>query len=474
MVSEQSDQHSDYYKLWDFCLRHPHATEQEAKLKLKWSGERKLSVSQSYLFDFILRVLGNFHIKNTSTGLIQEEMNQIEFLFLKGLIPVANRNLLKLKTECKQVEIFDALLQILALEQKIIYITADLSKLEPLLSELQNEHLEILACLYEIQLYKNIFSKLYGKTQYLSPYEDNESKIISSDLLQILSQSITPFKTKTGEYYVLMIQSNYFLYVLQYTKAQEIASRAMELLENNPYIWHHDPERLIETIRLLLRAAFYAENYFFVLNLIEKGKTYLKNKKLPVFLANQLEIYFLHIELCALGETHQWEKAANLSPVIESTLNKMDGKTSLSYYIMLHYNLAQSELFVDRVSSALKRVHKILTYRDLEMRQDGYLYTLLLQILLLIQNEDWNLAEYKLRNAKRTFEEREKSDAFTKLLFQLLSDLIKNGTGKLFQDALLHFIHLMDSSENDPEIMKHLKFFDFRIWAKKMAGMKIS
>jgi len=168
-------------------------------------------------------------------------------------------------------------------------------------------------------------------------------------------------------------------------------------------------------------------------------------------------------------ETANWLEACNMAPKIDDLLNKFADSISIKYRVMMNFNLACAELFTRKPSSALKRVNKILNYNDLDLRQDSYAYTLLLELAILIDLEDYSLAEYKLRNTKRYFRQRRISDGFFRLLFRFFSQYLATHRPADKRQAVDSFCSELDNMAATPTVQNHLKIFHYGKWARLLS-----
>jgi len=282
-ISERADLAADYGLLWRQMLDCHHLSEADLLDRLGWKGQkRRLETARDYLFRFIIRILGNTLAQQTPKGEVAEWVDEIEFLFSKGMFPQSLKVIRRAKEACIHQELYELLFRVLTTEQQLLSLTLDLSKLEPLFNENHQSQVSCIAALAEIQRYRSIYSKLNGKAQYLSPLEQNNEILFTPDVAQAFEPTVAPPPTThTGRFYAVMAQTVYHLHTLKYLEAFEGARQAMNCQEDMPSLWNNEPERLFDAIRLWLKAAYYTDRFEQMIGFIRTSEAYHTNRRLP-------------------------------------------------------------------------------------------------------------------------------------------------------------------------------------------------
>lgn len=388
----------------------------EDKLATKFKGTnfiKHLPSEKNYLYEFILKNMRSYNTDRTITFRIQSLLQDIYFLFEKGLHDACYKRIKKAKKLCYKYDTFYYLLELIDWERKLIKFKFSDDQ-NAKVKEQMEEMNEVMELIKNERDFRNVYDELFLtlKSDYYSISESRLAKvkeIMKDELLSSESQALS-FSAKTYFY-----ESYIAYYNLQkdVENGYKVHRALVKLWEDKPELMKEKLSRYKTALRNLAATSYAAGNFD------EFHATIGKMKSLPARSLNEEAedfqgTYFL--ELFYYINHSEFDQALELVPEISAKLSQFSHMINQPMLIGFYYNLAVLYLIVEDYHHALDWVNKILDMR-LDTREDIQHFSRVLQLIIHYEISPPQVVEYIYGSTYRYLYKNERINKFEKLVF---------------------------------------------------------
>jgi len=469
-----------YVKLFDAIDKMKEYDEEGIKQQFK--GEKfvfALFSTKNYLFNIILKSLTEFY----AAGSIRQEINKIidEFLILmeKGMYKNAEKKLLKAKTITLKNEMFELVLDVLALELRLLARLNYTGKVEALYLKNGNEKSQISEKLDNFNKIINIYQLLTVIWQKDKLPDANDKEWIEKNVIKnpLFKNEKMALSVKAKLYYFRTI------YIVSETnldtiKSYDILKKIIDHVDAHDELLNNSPGQYINSLTNLVSLEISLKKF----DLAEKNIE--KLKKLPVRLTdeklsvqNEVSIfhytYFLLFVLCI--ETVQLERGLGLISEVESMLKQYKGHI-LKFRIMQFYFFFANLFFLKGdYNDALKWLNRILNDNPDEVSPDLLSYSRILRLIIHYEKKDYELIEHLIKSTKRFLSKTHRTFKFEKSVLEFLSKAMNLYQEKEIEALLYSFKKNLQQLLSDPYESKAIENLDLISWAEsKLSNRSIA
>lgn len=439
--------------------------EKEVLQKLK--GEKitnQFHVAKNYLYNFILKYLRLFHEDNTIADTIKELLRETNILLNRGLFEQALKVLDRAEKLAVQYEQFASIIEVSEIK-RLIYGNIDYKNIsEKDLLEIDKKEKE------SLRLLQNKISYLQSKDHFLL-HSISTAAIRSEKDNQYYSSFFASPLYKDNLYLSFDAQSYYHLVHVLYNlkigkleKAYQFSIAFEKFLNKNPTLSKNNPGKIYSCYHNKLKCEVLLKKYTAAENTIKKLKSiYTVSHALKAEILSAAYVLQQHMYI----ESGAFEKAIkNLSEtenfLIENNKILMQRPDVL---MAIYYNYAHIYFELKDFNTALIWVNKILSTKELQVRQDAQAMVRIIAMLIHYELGNDRLLEY-MSVSVNNFLKRKNKLYKTEVLF---IDFFKNKILKLTtrKEKKTLFKNLKTDLENvfqDEKERRFLEYFDLIRW----------
>lgn len=394
----------------------------EDKLAAKFKGTNfinHLPSEKNYLYEFILKNMRSYNTDRTIIFTIQSLLQDIYFLFEKGLHDACLKRIKKAKKLCYKFDTFYYLLELIDWERKLIKFKFSDDQ-HAKVKEQMEEMNEVMELIKNERDFRNLFDELFLtlKSDYYTISETRLARVkeIMNDPLLTHESKALSFSAKTYYY------ESYITYysLLKDTEKGYGAHRTLvKLWEDRPELIKEKLSRYKSALRNLAATSYAAGNFD------EFHATIAKVKSLPArSLYEEAEdfqrTYFL--ELFYYINHSMFDKALELVPEISANLSRFSHMINQPTLIGFYYNLAVLYIIDEDYPHALDWVNKIMDMK-LDTREDIQHFSRVLQLIIHYEISPPQVVEYIYGSTYRYLYKNERINKFEKLIFAYIRKL---------------------------------------------------
>jgi len=438
----------------------------EKKLKEKFSHINQFSVLKTQLYEAILNALEKLANSLNYSYRITVIIRQSDQLYNRGLYGQAEKLLMKAKGAAYQSEDFTALLQVIAIEKKLIL--KQLKRNEKKIKELHKEENNILLLMKNLSEYNEIFTKTY---LYFLMYgyirnRTEEQRFIKNTFASSYEELYKNAKSKKAEQFIIETFHLYHTSKFDTLNAMKYNRASLKLMEENNALLRSNVERYLATYQNYVLQYYYKGDIEDLEKSAGKLKTFLETTKIHiprlVRVTAQGKIY--DILLSAYHTTCKFEKAIDVltdaEKLVEENYTVIDKSVKNVTYQMGTFIYFTTEDY----ENALRLSNKLINDPDSGKFLEVYCFILLLQLLIHYELGNYDLIEYITKSTKRYLSKTEKLFKIEKLMLSFFGKIIKSDNkdkDELFENLQSNLREL----RKDPDEGR-FEYYDFSSWCE--------
>jgi len=449
-------ENKNYLKLFDAIEKQE--VYDEDTIKKKFSQEKfikHLPSEKNYLYHLLLNTLESYNTSNSTQHTIKKYLSNATVLYDKDLIDQAEKFIVKAKDLAYKHELFVQLLEILDYEKKIF----DNKALYQKLIEVSQERIAITLNLKNIYDY---YVLNYEMLQYTKKSglirEDKDKEVLKKILDNPLMANIKNASSVTAKAVYYQNYATYYYTLGEYDKAYEHIKEQVALIENHSWLFpiHYRMGKLVNFLYTCLYEQKYAE--------VKKGLITLralpqktKQTKVEIFFESNL------IELIFCCDTGEFEAGVLLISTIQEGFDTYNASLNEETKMLFYFYFAQVYFGIGDYNASLKWVNEILNNKDLNLREDIYFLSKLLNLIVHFELGNHHLIEYEMRSTYRMLLRRNRLYTFEKILLDFLKKFTdfssKNELIDLFKKLRNDLLQLTKNADEKRLIRNNSEFF---------------
>lgn len=444
----------------------------EGKLKRKFRGTsivKQWSRVKNYLYNYILRVLQNYHQQDPALELLNI-MQQITILYNKGIYGEAHKLLVKVKSLAIE-GIYPTLLPFIAeWEMRLEVACYDINnkKIPRITKENNKRSIEIAENVLMYYRYQKDIIRNRSQEMYMSSQIGN---------LKTLNNPIfTSAKTAKSPMAKLIFHtSRCFLYAQagQFMAAYYEAQKQLEVHQQAPLLQKQAPLSYVTSVNNLVINSVKTKQWDHISLMMEKMDLLIqKNKVLCITVLVTSVKYIALLKKCI--ETMQFEKGLQYRTEIEEFIE--DNRKYTNQYVQSHlllYYLVQIHVISGKYSLALKMIDAL----EKSSKSPTFIPTiLLLKLICLYEEEAFFLLPHAIRSVYRKLLKNKKLCAFERIVLNLLKASINAPSKRelkiIFRRYWLQFNELRATTPIAK--LGQLEHFNYLAWVEsKVKGVSL-
>ncbi|MBI3500897.1 MAG: hypothetical protein HY063_03800 [Bacteroidetes bacterium] len=418
-----TEEEKNYFRLFD-AVDAQNSYDEDAILH-KFKGEpfaKQLHRVKNYLFHLILKSMRAYRSQHSVETIIQERLQDVHFLHLKGLYAQAQKVLKSTKELAYKHEKFSPLIEILNWERKIVSLEAYSLSHTSTQDEIIREKEEVISKQKNIHEFEKIFFSLDSiiNARYVARSKNEAEemkKIISHPLLKNEKNALSN-KAKILFHYTL---ASYYFATGAWEKVFESTLARKKIIESVPEIIQENPEDYIIVLRheayLCLHKGEFSQFGRALKELRSVQATNSETKAAIFEHANLLELYFFIV-------SGQYQKSIELIEQIEKEMPQHQRLINPVSRLTFYYHYAYCYFAAKQYHTALKYINEVLNNKEVQLRQDIFGNARVMNLMIHYELGNDDLMESAIKSTVRFLDKKNKLYDFEKKIlafFKLLS-----------------------------------------------------
>lgn len=423
----------------------------EEKLRERFEGEKfldQLAVTQNHLYESILKAMRAYHLKRTVDYRLQGMLQDVQFLYEKGLVDQAKTLLRRVRKIAVKNDSFMIILGVLEWDSKLLAEGFYVGKDESDIDEVSEEYYEILGALQNereyIDLQSKIFNNYYkiGVERKNANYKTND-QIVNQFALKDPKRALT-FMSRCC---YLNIHAQYNKINGKWEEAYKFRKELLELVEERfgSRFGGDIVKRYFVALNNLVPICISLGKLEEVTDLLDKMES-IEEKSLKSHFSNELkDRIFLQgaigrLAICTrLGRK---DEGLEIVQTMEGELDKLSNYHRKYVVLHLYYNLSYFLFSIGDYSQSLRWLNLILNDTDIKSAEDLHASTRLLTMILQYELGRSEFLEYLARTTYRYLNKLEAVYQFESIMLSFMKKFAKN-------DQLRHDISIFQALRDE-------------------------
>ncbi|MBL8001368.1 MAG: hypothetical protein JNL05_05340 [Flavobacteriales bacterium] len=468
----------NYLRIFD-AIDKQKAYDEEA-LKKQFAREqfvKHFPSEKNHLYKLILKALRAYHSESSVSGILKQEIKNIEILYDKALFNECNKTLHRAKRIARENERFYYWFELLNWEKMLLEEAYESGEFTKDLDALIEEEREVIEKLRNLAAYHILYSKInyvFRSGGYVRTEEEHSmvEEISEHPLIKGKNTALSRRAATICFYTQGFCQWAKRDWSLSYEKF----ARARQILDENPQIRADLPKRYIRTLHYLVQCQIElgrfkeARESIRTLRALEGTEGFDGiHIHVQVFNASYLS------ELRLLERMGEHAKAVELVPAVLSGMEELGPRLHKEYELEFHFDLAVVHFGAGEVNKALFWLNKVLNDPEPTLRQDLFTYARLFNLVVHHDLGNYDLLEYIVRSTHRYLSKKQRAHQMENLLIEHVRKLARTADPVARRTLFTSLRDQMVQVLKDPNEGLALKYFDFLAWANaKVKGISFA
>ncbi|MFN3875290.1 MAG: hypothetical protein ACK4L7_05205, partial [Flavobacteriales bacterium] len=452
----------NYLRLFEAIDKQAEYDEEEIKRRFaKERFIRHLPSEKNHLYKLILKALRAFHSESSVSGILKQEIKNIEILYQKALYAECNKLLLRAKRIARENERFYYWFELLSWEKMLLEEAYESGEFSKDLDALIAEERDVIEKLRNLAAYHILYSKIN--------YAFRSGGYVRTDEERAMVEEISEHPLIKGKNTALSRRAATICYYTQgfchwakrdWRTSLEKFQRVKAILDENPSIRADLPNRYIRTLHYIINAQIELKeleaagaNIALMRSLTGEPGFGGQSIGTQVFVASYLS------ELRLLDRSGEHERAADLAPAVVAGMQRLGPRLHKEQVLEFNWSLACASFGAGRMKEALAWLNKVLNDTEPTLRQDIFTYARLFNLVVHYELGNYDLLAYITRSTQRYLGKRQRPLAVETLLIERIRKLARTADpaaqGELFRDLRDRLRTLLQ----DPHESLILKYF---------------
>lgn len=465
----------NYLRIFD-AIDKQKAYDEEA-LKKQFAREpfiRHFPSEKNHLYKLIMKALRAYHSESTVSGILKQEIKNIEILYDKALYNECNKTLHRAKRIARENERFYYWFELLNWEKMLLEEAYESGEFTKDLDALIEEEREVIEKLRNLAAYHILYSKIN--------YVFRSGGYVRTEEERAMVEEISEHPLIKGKNTALSRRAATICYYTQgfcnwakrdWATSFEKFARVKQILDENPLIKADLPKRYIRTVHYLVQCEIElgrfkeAREHIKLLRALETQDGF-RGIHIQVHVFNAS--YLSELRLCdRMGEQ---AKALELVQPVLAGMEDLGPRLHKEYELEFYFSLATVHFGAGEVNRALFWLNKVLNDPEPTLRQDIFTYARLFNLVVHYELGNFDLLEYIVRSTHRFLSKKQRAHQMETLLIDHVKRLGRATDASVKRDLHRSLRDGLRKVLEDPSEGLSLKYFDFLAWANaKVEGI---
>ncbi|MBL7938282.1 MAG: hypothetical protein JNL43_02885 [Flavobacteriales bacterium] len=427
---------------------------------------KHLPSEKNHLYKLILKALRAYHSESSVSGVLKQEIKNIEILYQKALYVECNKLLHRAKKIAKDNERFYYWFELLNWEKMLLEEAYESGEFTKDLDALIEEERDVIEKLRNLAAYHILYSKIN--------YVFRSGGYVRTDEEHAMVEEISEHPLIKGKNTALSRRAATICFYTQgfcqwakrdWRTSLEKFQRVKQILDDNPLIKADLPKRYIRTVHYIINAQIE------LLDLKSARANIKLMRELPgtpgfqgqnidaqVFVASFLS------ELRLLDRSGEHTKAMSMSEAILAGMEQLGERLHKEHELEFYYTLACVHFGGNEMNKALFWLNKVLNDNEPTLRQDIFTYARLFNLIIHYELGNFDLLEYIVRSTQRFLSKRQRADQMETILMDHIKKLARATEPSVKRELFRAMLDQFQPLLKDPNESLVLKYFDVVAW----------
>lgn len=445
----------------------------ECELRSRFKGQKfldQLAVTQNHLYDSILRSMRLYHLKRSVEFRLQGMLQDVQFLYEKGLVDQATGLLRKIRKAAAKHDCFQIILNVLDWESRLLSEGFYVGKDESDIDEISEEYYEILGALQNereyIDLQSKIFNNYYkvGIERKNADYKTND-QIIKQFALKDENRALT-FRSKCC---FLNIHAQYNKINGNWDAAYEYRKKLLDLVEEQFGTGFNRDivKRYFVALNNLIPICVRLRKWDEAIDVIQKMES-IEQRSLKSHFSEELKTrIFMQSSVAKLAIYARRGNTKDGDALSSQLFDKKQELTSYHRkYVLLHlyFNLAYYEFTMGRYSPAIRWLNLVLNDTDIKTAEDLHASTRILTMVLQFELGRSEMLEYLARSTYRFLNKLEGLYKFEEVMLSFMKKFSKDDSLRNNKEVFIRLKSDLEDAGYEPSERNALSTLDLISW----------
>jgi len=408
LQSSLQKKNSNLTQLFDFLCKVPAYDEEQ--VRKAFEGERfldQLAVTQNHLYEQILKAMRSYHLKRSIDFKLQGMMQDVQFLFEKGLAEQSETLLRRVRKAAMKHDSFMILLAVVEWETRLTAEGFFIGKDEADLDSLSDQYYELLGFLQNEREYMDLQFKVFNNYYKIGVERQNEEyktndQIINQFALKHYDRALT-YRSRIS---FLNIHAQYNKINGNWEEAYRYRRQLLDLVSEH-FGASFEPEavkRYFVALNNLIPICMKLGRYDEVEHLLNEADTIEERSfatHYSIELGQRIRYQGMIGRLALYTRLGRVGDGAAIIDRINEEIEALEKYPRRYVAMHLYFNVAYYLFTVGRNSEGIRYCNRILNDNEVRNIEDLHASTRILAIMLQYEIGRSELLEYLARSAKR-------------------------------------------------------------------------
>lgn len=465
----------NYVKIFDAIDKQSEYDEEE--IKAQFANERfikHLPSEKNHLYRTILKSLRAFHADNSVSGILKQELKNIEILYKKALYPECNKFLVRAKKLAVEYEKFYYHFELLNWEKILLEEAYESGEFNKDIDGLIREEQEVIEKLRNLAAYHILYSKIN--------YVFRSGGYVRNDADRALVEEISHHPLIIGRNTALSYRAATICYYIQgfcatanvdKETALEKFFRVKEILDNNITIRKDLPNRYMRVLCHILNIQVDLGRISEAREMIETIRTMSGKTNFDTDDITELSFrstYLAELKLCE--RSGDYDRALEITEEIIQYLEAQSGRLSKEHELHFINSVASIYFGLGRFKESLQWLNRVINDNETSLRQDIYSYARLFNLVLHYELKNYTLLEYIVKSTYRYLSRRQRDHQVEVTILNHMKMLARNKEESDPKPIFEAFAAALDENLDEETRQVITTHFNFPAWVlSKVEGI---
>lgn len=422
---------------------------------------------KNHLYKLILKALRAYHSESSVSGILKQEIKNIEILYDKALYSECNKTLHRAKRIARENERFYYWFELLNWEKMLLEEAYESGEFTKDLDALIEEERDVIEKLRNLASYHILYSKInhvFRSGGYVRTEEEHAmvEEISEHPLIKGKNTALSRRAATICFYTQGFCQWAKRDWALSFEKF----ARVKQILDENPLIKADLPKRYIRTLHYLIQCQIELGQFKEARDSIRSMRALEGTEG---FSGIQIHVHVFNAsylsELRLNERMGEHAKALELVPKVLAGIEELGPRLHKEYELEFYFNLAAVHFGGGEVNKSLFWLNKVLNDPEPTLRQDLFTYARLFNLVVHYELGNFDLLEYIVRSTHRFLSKKQRAHQIETLLIEQVKKLARATDPALKRSLFKDLRDQMVKVLKDPNESLALKYFDFLAWA---------
>lgn len=433
---------------------------------------KHLPSEKNHLYKLILKALRAFHAEGSVSGILKQEIKNIEILYQKALYAECNKLLHRAKRIAKENERFYYLFELLNWEKMLLEEAYESGEFTKDLDALIEEEREVIEKLRNLAAYHILYSKIN--------YVFRSGGYVRTDEEHAMVEEISEHPLIKGKNTALSRRAATICYYTQgfcqwakrdWRTSLEKFQRVKQILDENPLIKADLPKRYVRTLHYIINGQIE------LLDLDGARANIALLRSLPddhgfagISIATQVYVAGTICELRLLDRCGEHARAVEMAPEFIAGMEALGDRLHKENALEFQWCMACVHFGSGQVNKALAWLNKVLNDNETALRQDIFTYARLFNLVVHYELGNYDLLTYIVRSTQRFLDKRQRANEVEVVLIDGIKKLARTTDAGQKRELFKGLHGQLSELLKDANEQLVLKYFDVLAWAEAHAS----